>query len=130
MQLPGVLREDSDDELGDKDLPWEWIYSEAPSQQLDEGEASSRKRKRPRCSSNIAGARFGNFECRIGDTVLVKAEGSNEAWVAIICEFVMNELDEMAASFMWFSTEKEVRNKEKKRKDFLPVRCLCPMPLT
>jgi len=122
MQLPGVLREDSDDELGDRDLPWEWIYRETPSQQQYDGEASSRKRKRPQGLGDIIGARFGNFECRIGDTVLVKAEGSNEAWVAIICEFVTNELDEMAANFMWFSTEKEIRNKEKKRKDFLPVR--------
>lgn len=62
---------------------------------------------------------MGDFECHLGDTVLLKAEGSNEAWVAIICEFIDNEdEDEMAASFMWFSTEKEIRNRDKKRSDF------------
>lgn len=67
----------------------------------------------------IVGARIGQFECRVGDCVLLKADGSNEAWVALICEFVDDDDDgEKAANFMWFSTEKEIRNKDKKRSDF------------
>jgi origin recognition complex subunit 1 len=61
---------------------------------------------------------MGRFECHIGDCVLLKADGSNEAWVALICEFVEDEDGDKAANFMWFSSEKEIRNKEKKRMDF------------
>lgn len=129
---PGISREDSDDELGDEDLPWEWIYDDddrQKRQQEDGTEADDgttpRKRKRAqqsRSGPKIVGARMGNFECRIGDTVLLKAEGgSSEAWVGIICEFVEDD-GEKAAHFLWFSTEREIRNKQKKRNDFLPVR--------
>ncbi|TLD14895.1 hypothetical protein PspLS_10865 [Pyricularia sp. CBS 133598] len=130
---PGISREDSDDELGDEDLPWEWIYDADGLQKRQQEDAADaddgttpRKRKRTQqsCSGpRIVGARMGNFECRIGDTVLLKAEGgSNEAWVGIICEFVEEDGDdgEKAAHFLWFSTEREIRNKEKKRTDFLP----------
>lgn len=65
---------------------------------------------------------MGNFSCRIGDTVLLKSDTANEAWVAIICEFIEDDDGEKAANFMWFSTEKEVRNKAKKRQDFMAVR--------
>ncbi|KAI9713812.1 MAG: Origin recognition complex, subunit 1 [Bogoriella megaspora] len=98
-----IFREDSDDELGLEDHPWEWIYN-------DDANAKT----------VIAGARMGNFECRRGDIVLLKAEG-NAAWVGIICYFFEDEEDEereKMANFMWFSTEKEIRNK-KKRTDFL-----------
>ncbi|KAF6806565.1 origin recognition complex subunit [Colletotrichum plurivorum] len=107
---PGVVRDDSDDELGAEDLPWEWLYSEVTP-------ATSRKRKIVG-DSPITGARLGNFECHVGDCVLLKAEGSKEAWVAIICEFTEQDDGEKAANFMWFSTEKEIRNKERKRLDF------------
>ncbi|OAA79955.1 origin recognition complex subunit 1 [Akanthomyces lecanii RCEF 1005] len=113
----GVLRDDSDDELGTADIPWEWIYQDdvVPRDDNEEGE-----RKRRKVAGNpIVGARLGAFECRIGDTVLLKADGSNEAWVAIICEFVKDDGEgDKAANFMWFSTEKEIRNKDKKRSDF------------
>ena len=104
----GVARDDSDDELGLEDHPWEWIYS-TPEQGTD----------------TIVGARMGNFKCQLGDTVLLKAEGlANEAWVGLICSFVENEeKSEKAANFMWFSSEREIRNKEKKRNDAYPVRC-------
>lgn len=72
---------------------------------------------------------MGSFECRIGDSVLLKAEGSNEAWVGIICEFLEDDGEnEMAANFMWFSTQAEIRNKDKKRTDYYWVsyRHLCP----
>ena len=105
----GVLREDSDDELGQEDYPWEWIYS----QDIEYADAEP---------DEIIGARMGNFECRIGDCCLLKAEGGqHEAWVGIICAFEENKDDGKQASFMWFSTEREIRNKEKKRTDFLPV---------
>ncbi|KAI4164769.1 MAG: hypothetical protein LQ342_001744 [Letrouitia transgressa] len=67
----GIIREDSDDELGLDDHPWEWIYSDT---------ADNKYKDDPR----IIGARMGGFECRIGDCCLLKAEGNNEAWVGII----------------------------------------------
>ncbi|OLN92870.1 Origin recognition complex subunit 1 [Colletotrichum chlorophyti] len=120
----GVTRDDSDDELGVDDLPWEWIYDasepEATSQTAEDAH-SPRKRKNISLNEpKIVGARIGGFQCHIGDCVLLKADGSNEAWVAIICEFLEDEDGEKAANFMWFSTEKEIRNKERKRSDFLP----------
>lgn len=138
----GVAREDSDDELGLEDLPWEWVY-EQREQGLDNKSASlgeedntvlefsvsnskSRKRKASHgkvheSEERIIGARMGNFECRIGDCVLLKADGNNEAWVGLICEFMDDETEGKVANFMWFSTEKEIRNKEKKRQDYMPV---------
>ncbi|RYP38954.1 hypothetical protein DL767_002393 [Monosporascus sp. MG133] len=121
----GVVRDDSDDELGVDDHPWEWVYaspggprsqSSAARSQLESG----RKRKRDDAEPKIVGARMGNFQCRIGDCVLLNAEGSNEAWVAIITDFIGSDEDgDKAASFLWFSTEKEIRNRERKRTDYL-----------
>lgn len=105
----GILREDSDDELGLEDHPWDWVYSSVTGH--DETELEQ-----------ISGARMGEFHCAIGDCCLLKAEGTNEAWVGIICAFEEDEDDgEKAANFMWFSTEKEIRNKQKKRTDALSV---------
>lgn len=104
----GVAREDSDDELGLEDHPWEWIYSSA----------QGRKKGQP----EIIGARMGSFQCEVGDCVLLKAEGTNEAWIGLICEFEDDEeQNEKVANFMWFSTEREIRNQQKKRTDCLPV---------
>lgn len=121
--ITGVTRDDSDDELGSDDLPWEWIYepehTTAEQSNGDDDGERDRKRRRVSTASRIAGARLGNFECRVGDAVLLKAESSNEAWVGIICEFREDDgQGEKAANFMWFSTEKEIRKKEKKRTDF------------
>ncbi|KAK3693899.1 P-loop containing nucleoside triphosphate hydrolase protein [Podospora appendiculata] len=130
-RLPGVCREDSDDELGTDDLPWEWIYKNEENAHENEqepdaagGEDGTGTKKRKRATllefpPKIIGARMGDFRCHLGDTVLLKAEGSNEAWVGIICEFLDDEEGEKAANFMWFSSEKEIRNSEKKRKDFI-----------
>ena len=119
-KISGISREDSDDELGDEDLPWEWIYDVKEPDRKD-GSASERKRRKVG-GSRITGARMGNFECRVGDCVLLKADGSNEAWVALICEFAEDDgQGNKAANFMWFSTEKEIRNKERKRTDFYSV---------
>lgn len=140
-----VAREDSDDELGLDDHPWVWLYERSqPAHESErDGESSgsdsvsadesdgmhsrrpSRKRRRVAAgrpkTERIIGARMGCFECGLGDCVLLKAEGTNEAWVGIICEFTDDEEHGMAARFMWFSSEKEIRNKEKKRKDFMLV---------
>lgn len=124
--LPGITREDSDDELGTEDLPWEYIYQSDIAGPSQAGDGSTRKRKRSIGQNKIVGARSGTFECKLGDTVLLKAEGSNEAWIGLICEFG-DDNGEMSAYFMWFSSAKEIRNKEKKRTDFLPVsdRAVC-----
>lgn len=188
----GISREDSDDELGYEDHPWEWIYeggraSVAPAanianddnnsnkeneaspptsnkdhhhqqqhaisllndQALNEKQKQKQKKKRKRNVSattttkittatttnqpggenaeerRIVGARMGNFECRLGDCVLLKAQGTNEAWVGLICEFKEDEEEDGAklANIMWFSTEKEIQNRQKKRMDFMPVCC-------
>ena len=133
---PGVSRTDSDDELGTDDLPWEWIYDDedgeddAANASKEPEDGNSRKRTRTQLNApKIVGARMGSFECQLGDTVLLKAEGSNEAWVGIICGFTFDEEeDEKAATFMWFSTEKEIRNSDKKRKDAEWVSRLSAIP--
>ena len=104
----GVAREDSDDELGLDDLPWEWIHR---------GDTEKGTKQRP----EIIGARMGDFQCMVGDCVLLKAEGNGEAWIGLICNFEEDEEEDLkVANFMWFSTEKEIRNKQKKRTDALP----------
>ncbi|CAE7011461.1 hypothetical protein CFE70_002063 [Pyrenophora teres f. teres 0-1] len=118
-----VFREDSDDELGYEDHPWEWIYdSNRGDDALPDQNATPRKRKAAPTSlgNRIIGARMGNFKCKVGDAVLLKAEG-NQAWVGIICDFHEHvDDDEKMAKFLWFSSEKEIRNQNKKRTDFLP----------
>ena len=105
----GVLREDSDDELGLEDHPWEWIYEKNNG------------------NERIIGARMGKYEVHLGDAVLLKAPVSNEAWVAVLYDFSEGEIEDddgdvemqKKASMMWFSSEKEIRSK-KKLTEFLP----------
>lgn len=116
----GIIREDSDDELGLDDHPWEWVYAQEPAALSPKEGGSSRKRKRvDEGPPRIVGARMGSFECALGDTVLLKADGSNEAWVGIICDFQDEDDGAKSAHFMWFSSEREIRNKHKKRTDHL-----------
>jgi origin recognition complex subunit 1 len=113
----GVLpREDSDDELGDEDHPWQWVYEgqESPTadgfddQAEDEVSApAARRRSKPRRLTSkpdhqkITGAKMGSFECTLGDCVLLKAEGEgNRAWVGIICEFGEDENNDMSVNVM------------------------------
>lgn len=131
--LPGIARADSDDELGIDDHPWEWVYADKQNIQQDTENGTARKRKRTtEGQPEIVAARMGSFMCRVGDTVLLKAEGTGEAWVGLICEFLEEDDGEKAANFMWFSSEKEIRNKQKKRTDshwvsqFLVLRPLSP----
>lgn len=112
-----VTRESSEDSAESEEVEWEWIYNTEQAQ-LGEDEGD-RKRRKVTASSKIIGARYGDFECRVGDTVMLKADGSNGTWVAIICDFREDAENEgMAANFMWFLTEKEILNKDRKRKDF------------
>ena len=125
-----VFREDSDDELGYDDHPWEWIYSDDDAEREQPApNATPRKRKAAAALAagrRIVGARMGTFRCALGDTVLLKADGS-QAWVGIICDFYDDEdEDEKMAKFLWFSSEKEIRNKSSKRTDYLPV---CSHPI-
>lgn len=121
LSTGGVDREDSDDELGLEDHPWEWIYLTPSKGHLSKkhGSRGSHEHKK------IIGARMGSFQCMLGDCVLLKAEGSKEAWVGLLCDFLEEDDEEAVkrANFMWFSAEKEIRNKAKKRTDALPV-CL------
>ncbi|KAI1154891.1 ATPase [Nemania diffusa] len=98
-----------DDNLSNE---WEWIYQDVPSQ-------SGRSRREN--TRQITGARNGELECHVGDCVLLKAEGANQVWAAIIIDFVESDEDgDMAADFLWFSPENEIRNGPRKRSDFLP----------
>lgn len=125
--LRGVIREDSDDELGDEDLPWEWIYASTEDGSAPDGGFSSntpskrqKAQHRPKLQ-RIVGAKTGpRFNCQIGDCLLIKGEGlSGEAYVGMACEFT-DEDGEMECNVMWFSTEFEIKNKNK-RMDYLPV---------
>lgn len=57
--VPGVSREDSDDELGNEDLPWEWIYSDKEAQGGDEPGGDRKRRKVS--NDKIIGARLGSL---------------------------------------------------------------------
>ncbi|CZT17109.1 related to origin recognition complex subunit 1 [Ramularia collo-cygni] len=106
----GVQRDNSDDELGLEDHPWEWIY---------EGSGKSQ---------TIAGARMGSFDCYLGDIVLLQAPSKNEAWVAMLYGFFDGETEdddgemvaEKQATMLWFAGDKEIRSKNK-RTDCLPL---------
>ena len=120
LKTGGVYREDSDDELGTDDYPWEWIYEDS---KLGAGKGTPTKRDASTAfrESSIIGARMGKFECFLGDCVLLKAEG-NEAWVGIITHFFEDEEDEAKmCNLMWFSSPWEIRNKLKGRPDALEV---------
>lgn len=118
LQKGAVLREDSDDELGVEDHPWEWIYEQSHGTDADVAAGEQQ----------IVGARMGNFQCTIGDAVLLKAAG-NEAWVALITGFSEGEVEDdegemvwnKTANFLWFSSEREIKNSAKKRDDALYV---------
>ncbi|TGJ78380.1 hypothetical protein E0Z10_g10379 [Xylaria hypoxylon] len=102
-------RNTKDDDLSDE---WEWIYRSGPNQSA---------RSRHHSAQQIVGARNGEFECQVGDCVLLKTDGANQIWAAIITDFVESDDDgDMAADFLWFSPENEIRNGHRKRPDFLP----------
>ncbi|KIV93635.1 hypothetical protein PV10_04833 [Exophiala mesophila] len=111
----GLAREDSDDELGYEDHPWEWIYNEDEGQREEEPE-NPRKRKANalRDSSKkpiIVGARMSSFSIRVGEAVLLKSPEQGKDWVALVCSFSdTNEDgdDEKSVYVQWFCSPEEL----------------------
>jgi origin recognition complex subunit 1 len=127
----GLAREDSDDELGYEDLPWEWIYSndlnQARENVQDVEQTPSRKRKASDTarSAFLVGARMGNFSVKVGDTVLLKSPEQGKDWAGIICAFSETDDDdeeEMCAHIQWFCSPEELSGGKnfKPRLDVLP----------
>lgn len=136
-----LVRDDSDDELGDEDHPWEWIYEDEETEKDDkkepgddnpddaEDKPSLRRSSRPSAkhARKIVGARMGSFECRLGQTVLLKSPEPGKDWAGIICEFLEVEDEEnegemvKSANIMWFASPDEfLSTRNKKRADALP----------
>lgn len=119
----GAAQPDHALDLPDVHEEWEWIYDDAAETTAAESPSSSRKRTAAEAfdTRQIIGARSGSFDVRVGDAIRLKAD-RNETWVALIREFVDDEEeDEKMASFMWFTSGREIRNKAKRRNDQLPV---------
>ncbi|KAJ6259485.1 hypothetical protein Dda_5122 [Drechslerella dactyloides] len=129
-----IERDDSDDELGDDDVPWTWIYpdsngplSPVSANKTPADNLNAKKRRRDGSPVNQVeeaqakpiGAKCGTFECRVGDIILLKADGKKAAWVGLAVDFGGQD-DDMQANIMWFSTHSEVRNRGKKRTDHIP----------
>ncbi|KAL1955114.1 hypothetical protein VTO42DRAFT_9015 [Malbranchea cinnamomea] len=121
----GIFHEDSDDELGSEDLPWEWIYDSNDVSDDNSHSVPSSTRRR------IIGARMGSFECKIGQPVLLKSPEPGKDWAGIICEFLEEAPSEevnpqqdglvKSANIMWFASPDEfISTRKKKRLDALP----------
>jgi len=124
-----LSREDSDDELGYEDHPWQWMYeSEDTSNKADIDRTPSRKRKAVDGSSRkraIIGARMGTFVVHIGDAVLLKSPEQGKDWVGLVCAFSDTDDDgeeEMCAHIQWFCSTDELAfgKTSKRRPDSLP----------
>ncbi|KAH8697317.1 putative origin recognition complex subunit Orc1 [Talaromyces proteolyticus] len=139
LTVGGLVRDDSDDELGYDDHPWEWIYEpetngieNANSNQANDNESESqtprRRSIRPKTRKrNIIAARMGSFECRLGHVVLLKSPEAGKDWVGIITEFLEEEDEDddeepvKSVNVMWFASPEEfLSTKNKKRADALP----------
>ncbi|KAL2872031.1 origin recognition complex subunit 1 [Aspergillus lucknowensis] len=133
MTKGGIIRDDSDDELGDEDYPWEWIYENESHNavKLDtipedaEGTPrSSRRRSTHPSRPRMTGARMGSFECRLGEVVLLKSPEPGKDWVGIITQFLEEEDEEeiiKSANIMWFvSPDEFISTRNKRRADALP----------
>ena len=126
-----LSRDDSDDELGYDDLPWQWIYDDERSEEPEEQRTPSKKRKASAMSDStrrkatIIGAHMGNFSVKIGDSVLLKSPEQGKDWVGLICAFSESDEDgeeEMCAHIQWFASPEELAfgKRSKKRPDVLP----------
>lgn len=122
-----VLREDSDDELGAEDHPWEWVFEE----EGQDFEANGSTKRKLGKASKILGARTqttnGFFECRLGDTILLKSPEAGKDWVGIVSEFIEEEDEDgdidMLVNIMWMASPDEFatdRNRNKRRADCMP----------
>ncbi|KAL2372221.1 origin recognition complex subunit 1 [Blastomyces gilchristii SLH14081] len=143
----GIYREDSDDELGYEDHPWEWIYETDPPSTEDSRlngsgdeldcvtptkRKTSQRSRRKALTKKIIGARTGSFECRLGQAVLLNSPEPGKDWAGIICEFLEEDDDDdededgsgelvKSANIMWFASPDEfLSTKNKKREDALP----------
>lgn len=119
----GLSREDSDDELGYEDHPWEWIYADGTEQ---DATAPSRKRKASdmlREKRIIKGARMGTFTVVVGDAVLLKSPEQGKDWAGLICAFSdTNEDDEeeMCAHIQWFCAPDELLSGSSRKSKNVP----------
>ncbi|EKV17437.1 ATPase, AAA-type, core [Penicillium digitatum] len=135
MTKGALVRDDSDDELGVEDLPWDWIYdtSEETIQEPETKDDTPAKRSRRRSvrparqKRKIVGAKMGQFQCKVGDVILLKSPEAGKDWVGIITEFLEeedeNEEDEIvkSAHIMWFASPGEfMGTRNKCRTDALP----------
>lgn len=135
----GVVHDDSDDELGFEDHPWEWVYEPDEEKDGDQDVADSvqdhaddqprrRRSSRPasRKARKIIGAQMGSFECKLGQVVLLKSPEAGKDWIGIISEFLEEENEETgepvkSANIMWFASPDEfLSTRNKKRADALP----------
>lgn len=103
-------KDESEAELEDEDEPWEWIYggtaqpeqdaSNSSESEVDSETPKKRRRKVMRKPQEmIIAAKKGDFQCKVGDTVLVGNEVGAD-WVAIISRFFEDEGGEKSAYFM------------------------------
>ena len=123
----GLAREDSDDELGDQDVPWTWIMEEQ-IEKTESDKTPTRKRKARALSEaepRIIGARLGSFTCYAGDVVLLKSPEHGKDWAGIISHFsYLNDEHEAekSANIMWFCSPEELSRgkKSRLRSDLLP----------
>ena len=135
MTKGALVHEDSDDELGDEDHPWEWIYAEDLEVKEDpetsgESPDKSRRRRSSRPAKKgpaIVGARMGSFECRLGEVVLLKSPEHGKDWVGIITEFLEEDDEDeegqvvKSVNIMWFASPDEfMSTRNKRRTDALP----------
>ncbi|KAL4905910.1 hypothetical protein BDW74DRAFT_152270 [Aspergillus multicolor] len=135
MAKGGILRDDSDDELGEEDYPWEWIYDAEPDNEEGAGKGaeasgetpkSARRRSSRQSQRKIVGARMGLFECKTGEVILLKSPEPGKDWVGIIMDFREEENDEggepiKMANIMWFASPDEfISTRHKRRTDVLP----------
>ncbi|KIW11937.1 hypothetical protein PV08_09210 [Exophiala spinifera] len=113
----GLHREDSDDELGYEDHPWQWVYSdEGATYSPDEEKTPSKKRKADALSTSakkrqIIGAQMGSFSVKVGDAILLKSPEQGKDWVGLICAFSETDEDgedEMSVYIQWFCTPEEL----------------------
>ncbi|KAI1615113.1 origin recognition complex subunit 1 [Exophiala viscosa] len=126
----GLHREDSDDELGYEDHPWQWIYEYEEDEPANKGEPPSKKRKtsnvRPTSRKRpIVGAQMNSFVVRIGDAILLKSPEQGKDWVGLVCSFSETDEDgdeDMSVYIQWFCTPEELAfgKRSKIRPDVLP----------
>lgn len=124
----GLAREDSDDELGYEDHPWEWMFADDTSGPKEDGQSSSRKRKASTMLSEptkktIIGARMGSFVVKAGDAVLLKSPEQGKDWAGLVCAFSdvnEDEEEEMCAHIQWFCAPDELLTGSGRKSKHIP----------